>query len=313
MSDGAMKKKPVVSIILNNYNYAQFLSAAIESALFQTYPNIEVIVVDDGSSDHSRRIIQRYDLSIKAVLKENGGQSSAFNAGFQASTGEIICFLDSDDYFIPEKVSTIVEQFDEHPQIDWCFHDLKLIDQNANLITNKTAFTSTSWDVRDSIRKGQLLDVPTATSALCFRQKLLKQILPMPEEIKITSDNYIKYLALALGKGMLLSDQLAVQRIHGDNHYTFNPALPMLQAKTIFLTAYWIEHHFPFLYQLTDNLFSVGIALSWRNRMVDSASGKLIKQYFSSISLLRKLRIQIRSLSFFIKDSLKQLINYRKL
>ncbi|BAU10248.1 putative glycosyl transferase [Leptolyngbya sp. NIES-3755] len=307
-----MTKKPVVSIIVNNYNYAQFLPIAIESALSQTYPDVEVIVVDDGSIDRSRTIIQQYGSSIKAVLKENGGQSSAFNAGFQASTGEIICFLDSDDYFMPDKISAIVEVFNQHPEIDWCFHGLKLIDKNANLIPSKTTLTTRLWDFRDSIRQGQLLNVPTATSALCFRQSLLKQILPMPEEIKITSDNYIKYLALALGKGMFLSNQLAVQRIHGDNHYTFNPNLPKLQEKTLFLTAYWIEHHFPFLYQLADSLFSAGIALSWRNQKSDPAHKELIQQYFSSISLLRKLRIQQRSIVYFIKGLIKQFMNAQK-
>ena len=92
-----MNRNRLASIIINNYNYGRFLADAIDSALSQTYPHVEVIVVDDGSTDSSRVIIGRYGDRITAVLKENGGQASAFNAGFRVSLGETIVFLDADD------------------------------------------------------------------------------------------------------------------------------------------------------------------------------------------------------------------------
>ena len=95
-------KSPLVSILINNYNYAQYLSQAIDSALGQTYTNTEIIVVDDGSTDNSREIINSYGNQIISVLKENGGQASAINAGFAASKGDIICLLDADDIFLPD-------------------------------------------------------------------------------------------------------------------------------------------------------------------------------------------------------------------
>ncbi len=82
--------KPLASILINNYNYGRFLHEAIDSALSQTYPHTEVIVVDDGSTDNSREIIASYEDQIIPVLKENGGQASALNAGFAASRGEIV-------------------------------------------------------------------------------------------------------------------------------------------------------------------------------------------------------------------------------
>ncbi|MBN1874039.1 MAG: glycosyltransferase family 2 protein, partial [Anaerolineae bacterium] len=106
-----MVDTPLVSILINNYNYAEFLSAAIDSGLAQTYPNVEVVVVDDGSTDNSREVIAGYKNRIIAVLKENGGQASAFNAGVAASRGDIVCFLDSDDIFLPEKITEIVTAF----------------------------------------------------------------------------------------------------------------------------------------------------------------------------------------------------------
>src|SRR3954451_20463787 len=96
--------RPLVSIVIDNYNYARFLPEAIESALAQTYPDTEVIVVDDGSTDDSREIIASYGSRVRPVLKTNGGQASAFNAGFAASRGDVVLFLDSDDTLFPEAV-----------------------------------------------------------------------------------------------------------------------------------------------------------------------------------------------------------------
>jgi hypothetical protein len=87
-----MDPQPLVSILINNYNYAHFVTEAIESALAQTYRHVEIIVVDDGSTDDSREVIGRFGNLVRMVAKENGGQASAFNAGFAASKGEIICF-----------------------------------------------------------------------------------------------------------------------------------------------------------------------------------------------------------------------------
>ena len=98
---------PKVSIIVNNYLFERFLRAAIDSALSQTYPNCEVIVVDDGSTDNSGEIIEIYGKQIKPIFKDNGGQASALNAGFDASKGDVVIFLDSDDLLYPHAAGEI--------------------------------------------------------------------------------------------------------------------------------------------------------------------------------------------------------------
>lgn len=97
-----MAVSPLVSIIINNYNYGRFLQESIRSALGQDYEKVEVIVVDDGSTDNSRQIIESKGNTITAVLKPNGGQASAYNAGFKVCHGELVIFLDSDDTLFPE-------------------------------------------------------------------------------------------------------------------------------------------------------------------------------------------------------------------
>src|ERR1700691_1036540 len=111
-----MNSKPLVSILINNYNYGRYIREAIESALTQTYTHTEIVVVDDGSTDNSFEVAASFGNRVRLVRKENGGQASAFNAGFAASRGEIICFLDSDDLFIPTKVGRVVEIFGRYPQ-----------------------------------------------------------------------------------------------------------------------------------------------------------------------------------------------------
>jgi glycosyltransferase involved in cell wall biosynthesis len=97
-----------VSIIINNYNYAGYLHACIESAVAQSYRNTEIIVVDDGSTDESRAIIESFGSSFIATCKLNGGQASALNAGYKKSTGDLVIFLDADDVLWPPCVSEVI-------------------------------------------------------------------------------------------------------------------------------------------------------------------------------------------------------------
>ncbi|MGE5047089.1 MAG: glycosyltransferase family 2 protein, partial [Deltaproteobacteria bacterium] len=99
---------PLVSIVIDNYNYARFLPHCIETALAQTWPHTEVLVVDDASTDGSQEIIARYPAAIPVLRAVNGGQAAALNAGFLRSRGSIVIFLDSDDSLEPHAVERIV-------------------------------------------------------------------------------------------------------------------------------------------------------------------------------------------------------------
>ncbi len=121
--------KPLASIIITNYNYGRFLPEAIDSALNQNYQPLEVIVVDDGSTDGSQQIIANYGKQIIPLLKENGGQGSAFNAGFAKSRGEVICFLDADDVLLPSAIARAVELLRDPNivQVHWPFYAIDAV------------------------------------------------------------------------------------------------------------------------------------------------------------------------------------------
>ena len=118
------------SIIINNYNYARFLVQAVDSALNQTYPDIEVVVVDDGSKDNSLQILESYGNRIKLIAKENGGQASCYSAGFSQCSGELVLFLDADDYLRPECIERVLRHWT--PGVSKAHFYLAVVDADAN-------------------------------------------------------------------------------------------------------------------------------------------------------------------------------------
>ncbi len=282
-----MYNKPLFSVLINNYNYANFLTQAIDSALSQTSDLIEVIVVDDGSKDNSQEIIASYGNQIIPVFKENGGQASAFNAGFNASQGEIICFLDADDYFIADKLSQITKFFNESPDIGWIFHELDDVDINgSSLPIDRTnfLFEVAYVDFRDQMIKGDNLPFLPATSGLCFKRSVLEQILPMPAEIRISSDNFLRLAAMYLSPGLLLPDKLAVHRIHGSNLFEFSPDVDIINAEINIKTSYYLKERFPQTKNFANRLYAHSLGnlagkTSWQRVLQIPESRKYLEKF----------------------------------
>lgn len=292
------KTNILVSIIINNYNYGRFLGTAIDSALKQSYPYTEVIVVDDGSTDNSQEVITGYGNRLIPILKQNGGQASAFNAGFAASRGEIICLLDSDDVFLPEKVAEIVNVFTDQPETGWCFHSLRLIEADTKTLSKgrHEAGPSRQCDFRLVVKETGELPLHTpATSALCFKRSLLQQLLPMPEAQGISiGDHYLKFAAASLSKGFYLDQELTLQQMHGDNAYTYSENKRRFQARIYVLTAYWIRVKFPTLAKLANKVFTTGLSIYWQTGGTELEYQKLVNDYLASVSLRERLEINLR-------------------
>ncbi|MEC4819274.1 MAG: glycosyltransferase family 2 protein, partial [Scytonema sp. PMC 1069.18] len=119
-----------VSVLINNYNYHNFVFEAVNSVIKQSIPVDEIIVVDDKSTDDSVLILKENfadNPKIKLVLKEeNQGQLSSFNDGFKASQGDIICFLDADDIYTENYIQEIVNFYKENPECDFLFCSAEL-------------------------------------------------------------------------------------------------------------------------------------------------------------------------------------------
>ncbi len=301
-----MKNEPLVSIIINNFNYESFLADAINSVLSQTYCHKEIIVVDDGSTDNSQQIILSYGDRITPVFKENAGQASAFNAGFAVSKGDIICFLDSDDVFLPKKVAEIVDIFTEHPDIGWCFHSLNLVDKSSEeLVGVSREKSSRKCNFITQIKHGKLPFYPPPTSGLCFQHSLIKSILPMTESLTRGADRYLVVIAIALSQGFFLDKKLAVQGIHEDNGNTLKMGKIFAQRRAYknIVVAYFMHLKLPEFVRYTNKIFARGISIYLKNRVMNNEGINYINYYLSNVSWLDKIKISMMTFYYLFSFS----------
>jgi glycosyltransferase involved in cell wall biosynthesis len=214
--------QPLVSVIVNNYNYDCYLPKAIDSAINQTYPRTEIIVVDDGSTDKSQQIITSYQDKVIPIFKENGGQASAFNAGFAVSQGEIICLLDSDDVWLPQKVEQVVEAALAYPQAAVIYHRVQNINQ-IGLPTGKPwpPYKVIKKNIASQVAKtGGWWPFPPSTG-LSFTRRFLSQIMPIPAiEYRLCADTYLADLAPFFGEVIGIELALSQYRIHNANNWS---------------------------------------------------------------------------------------------
>ena len=124
----------LVSVIIPTHNRAQLIGRAIESALAQTYPRLEVVVADDGSSDGTRAIVESFRSRVKYVRQENAGVSAARNLGMRHARGEFVAFLDSDDTWVCWKIEAQVEALNRHPEAGLVWTDMSSIDEADRVV-----------------------------------------------------------------------------------------------------------------------------------------------------------------------------------
>jgi peptidoglycan/LPS O-acetylase OafA/YrhL/glycosyltransferase involved in cell wall biosynthesis len=204
------------SIIINNYNYEQFVGHAIESALGQTHPT-QVIVVDDGSTDSSRSVIERYGSRVQAIFTPNGGQGSAMNVGFAVATGDIVMFLDADDLLGPTAVETIIARW--QPEAVIAQYPLNIIDCDGATIGVHPDPPSrlSHGDVRDELLKTGSFG-SNVTSGLAFSRRALAQVMPLPaDEFRNAADGYMVRATAFLGLVQRLGERLGSYRSHDRN------------------------------------------------------------------------------------------------
>jgi glycosyltransferase involved in cell wall biosynthesis len=123
--------KPLVSVIIPNYNYAHYLPAAIDSVLGQSYPNLEMIVVDDGSQDDSEEIVKQFGERVRFIKQQNQGVAMARNRGVSVSKGQLIAFLDADDLWLPSKLEKQVQRILDDAEIGLVHCALEEIDSEG--------------------------------------------------------------------------------------------------------------------------------------------------------------------------------------
>jgi glycosyltransferase involved in cell wall biosynthesis len=185
-----MDDTPLVSIVTPSYNQARFLPATIESVLGQTYPNIEYIIIDGGSSDGSLQVIQSYaDRLVYWVSEPDQGQTDGINKGFARANGQVLAWLNSDDTYQPNAVAEAVDYLSLHPQVGMVYGQASFIDEHGRQIGR---FPAAQTDYQ-RLRRGY---VHIPQQAAFWRAELWQQVGPLDPSYYFAMD-YDLWLRLA--------------------------------------------------------------------------------------------------------------------
>ena len=216
-----MAKLPI-SVLIDTYNHERFIEKAINSVLEQDFPAAEreIIVVDDGSTDRTPQIVQRFEPRLRYIRKENGGQASAFNVGIPECQGQIITFLDGDDYWLPGKLSRVAEVLTKNPAVGLVGHAIKEFLPNGH---ERISAPARDEELRinsvESAKRFRLRKSFLGTSRMTMRAEIARNILPVPEALLFEADEYLFTLAAVMSDVIILREPLTCYVIHGSNLY----------------------------------------------------------------------------------------------
>lgn len=205
---------PLVSVVIASYNQAKYLGYTIESVLHQTYSNIELIVVDDGSTDHTKEVLSRYDGRLKSIWQPNSERGAARNRGLCEAMGEFIAFLDADDLWMPEKLAREVNVLIEHPNIGVVYSDVLVIN-GAGSVTGRVRKPSRfGWVTREL-----LISNFVSFSANLMRRAAAIRAGGFPEDRLISgSEDWVFWVKVStLTQFAHLNDVNCMYRVHPEN------------------------------------------------------------------------------------------------
>ena len=219
------KSAPLVSVVVDTYNHEAFIAEAITSVLQQEYQlgAVEVLVIDDGSRDGTAKQLSAFTDRVRIVRKENGGQASALNLGVNLAKGDIIAFLDGDDWWHPRKLQAVVSYLLRNPTVGMVGHGIVEVTTNGNRRALGPG-ELIRFDLKSESGPAILHQVACflGTSRLTCRRSVLERLLPIPEAVVIEADEYLFTLGGAVAEVAVLDEPLCYYRLHGQNLYQYD-------------------------------------------------------------------------------------------
>ena len=221
-----LSERPLVSVLVSNYNYAAYLPETITSVLEQTYTSWELIICDDGSTDASVEIISRFmerDSRIRLIQKENGGHASGVNAAFEACSGTIICLLDSDDIFSANKLDRVVDYCIQNPDRGLIVHRMMRVahDRQKQGVWPLVESLPDGWYAPRLLTDGGMVPYMPPTSGLSMRREVAEYLFPLTIKapLRICPDQVLMRLSPLVTPIGGIQENLAEQRLHYKNTY----------------------------------------------------------------------------------------------
>lgn len=224
-----------VSVVISNYNYNKYICEAVNSVLYQSYESLEIIIIDDGSTDGSSHLIENTfntqikKNKIKLIKKKNGGQLSTFNAAIPYINGNYVFFLDADDLYEPNYITDTLEIYKSHINVDFIFCKLEIFNgDKTNIISSISPFkdnTEIGCTYFSALLGDEMPGI--ATSGISMKRELLTRILPL-EDIE-TNWKICADVCLKLGSSLSNSYKYfnfknrVYYRIHEENNFINNP------------------------------------------------------------------------------------------
>ena len=219
-----------VSVLITTYNYRQFVAEAIDSALAQSQPPTEILVIDDGSSDGTAELVRtRYanQPTVRIHTRENRGQLASFVEGAQLASGDVLAFLDADDVWQPNYLERVLATYAAHPAVNFVYTNMRFFGARQGTLLPETH----SRDLGLSVLLGAYANQwqASATSALSLHRNLALQLLDIPEHFfpkwRSRADNWLAYGSDILGaRKYYLSETLVNYRAHGSNAWLSQPS-----------------------------------------------------------------------------------------
>ena len=216
------------AVIITSYNYRDFVVETVESALGQSRKAVQVIVIDDGSTDGSDTLLREHygaDERVTLVCGENGGQLEAFRRGGALVQADIVCFLDSDDRWAPDYLAQLGELYDARAEIGFVFSDMRHFGQEDRLVGFHPSAVDLGYTAIITYATARWYGAPT--SALSMRTKWARQVVDLPESFRetwrLSADNCLVFGSSVLGAYKYYLPTGSVwYRIHGKNGWWSN-------------------------------------------------------------------------------------------
>lgn len=204
---------PLISVVIPTYNHGNFLPDAIDSARQQTYPNIEIIVVDDGSTDNTNQVVASYEDELVFIRQKNQGLSSARNTGIKAAAGNYIALLDADDYWLPSFLSTVAAYLNSDPEIGAVHSGFFFVDERGDKLPQIGTETVPDNRMYDRLLDGEFF-IP---SSVLTRRSCFTRVGLFDEQLR-ASEDWDMWLRVARNYRFAgISEPLVNYRMHGKN------------------------------------------------------------------------------------------------
>ena len=204
---------PKVSIVSPTYNHAKYISECIDSALTQNYPNLEIIVVDDGSTDNTPAILKSFSDKIRYIRQDNRGIGAARNTGIRAAKGDLIAWLSSDDTFLPDKIAAQVQMFQQNPALGIIYTDYIVIDtQGKELGIARCPQIPSERFVREI-----LVSNPINSSTILVKKECFNKVGYCNEKLKVDEDGHLLLRIAKHFKFGHIAQPLGQYRVHHAN------------------------------------------------------------------------------------------------